>query len=117
MAITQEVKKKKEIEIAGTSPKPKTKKEKKLATQKQTAETTEDLNPISRLTEWKLLYRPYPFRSTSNSSSPKSNAKISSRVRSKNSDQYKGLCRNCKKRKGCTLPKPEGGVWHCEEYE
>jgi len=28
----------------------------------------------------------------------------------------KGLCMNCAHRKTCRLPKPEGGVWHCEEY-
>jgi hypothetical protein len=30
---------------------------------------------------------------------------------------YKGLCMNCKHVDTCTLPKAEGGVWHCEEYE
>jgi hypothetical protein len=30
--------------------------------------------------------------------------------------QYKGLCRNCEEREVCTFPKPEGGVWRCEEY-
>lgn len=30
--------------------------------------------------------------------------------------RYKGLCGNCEERKSCTFPKPEGGVWHCEEY-
>ncbi len=29
---------------------------------------------------------------------------------------YKGLCRDCENRKTCTFPKPEGGVWHCDEY-
>jgi hypothetical protein len=29
---------------------------------------------------------------------------------------YKGLCSICEDRKACTYPKPEGGVWHCEEY-
>jgi len=29
----------------------------------------------------------------------------------------KGLCRNCEKRRDCTLPKPEGGVWDCQEYQ
>ena len=29
----------------------------------------------------------------------------------------KGLCVNCENRDTCTLPKAEGGVWHCEEYE
>ena len=27
-----------------------------------------------------------------------------------------GLCVNCENAKTCVLPKPEGGVWHCEEY-
>lgn|GEM_PF-313533 len=30
--------------------------------------------------------------------------------------QLKGLCINCEHRGTCTFPKPEGGVWHCEEY-
>jgi len=29
----------------------------------------------------------------------------------------RGLCRTCAKRESCTFPKPEGGVWHCEEFE
>ena len=27
-----------------------------------------------------------------------------------------GLCKLCENREHCTFPKPEGGVWHCEEY-
>ena len=27
-----------------------------------------------------------------------------------------GLCAYCDGLKNCTYPKPEGGVWHCEEY-
>ena len=27
-----------------------------------------------------------------------------------------GLCSNCENRNECTYPRPEGGVWHCEEY-
>ncbi len=30
--------------------------------------------------------------------------------------RLKGLCANCDLRDTCTFPKPEGGVWHCEEY-
>jgi len=30
---------------------------------------------------------------------------------------YKGLCRTCENRRHCTFPKPEGGVWRCEEYK
>ena len=28
-----------------------------------------------------------------------------------------GLCSNCDNRQTCVFPKPEGGVWHCEEYQ
>ena len=28
-----------------------------------------------------------------------------------------GLCKSCKTFESCTFPKPEGGVWHCLEYE
>lgn len=30
--------------------------------------------------------------------------------------EFKGLCANCENRKTCTFPRPEEGVWHCEEY-
>jgi hypothetical protein len=28
----------------------------------------------------------------------------------------RGLCSICEGREVCAFPKPEGGVWHCEEY-
>ncbi len=28
-----------------------------------------------------------------------------------------GLCQNCRMRASCRLPRPEGGIWFCEEYE
>ena len=31
--------------------------------------------------------------------------------------EHRGLCVNCENREDCTMAKPEGGVWHCEEYE
>ena len=30
---------------------------------------------------------------------------------------YTGLCINCAHKEVCKLQKPEGGIWHCEEYE
>ena len=30
--------------------------------------------------------------------------------------RYRGLCSICEDQAACTYPKPEGGVWHCEEY-
>lgn len=35
----------------------------------------------------------------------------------KTDEAVNGLCKLCEKRLTCTFPKPEGGVWHCEEYE
>ena len=31
--------------------------------------------------------------------------------------RHKGLCVNCDNRDTCILPRPEGGVWHCQEYQ
>ena len=30
--------------------------------------------------------------------------------------KFLGLCSNCDHRETCTYPKPEGGIWRCEEY-
>ncbi|MBN2545441.1 MAG: hypothetical protein JXB50_06570 [Spirochaetes bacterium] len=30
--------------------------------------------------------------------------------------KLKGLCINCENRFDCNHEKPEGGIWHCEEY-
>jgi hypothetical protein len=35
----------------------------------------------------------------------------------RDSGMDKGLCKNCGNRETCTFPKPEGGVWHCDEYQ
>lgn len=31
--------------------------------------------------------------------------------------QEKGLCQNCDNLPGCTIKKPETGIWNCEEYQ
>ena len=33
------------------------------------------------------------------------------------SERSLGLCGSCAGRETCTFPRPEGGVWRCEEYE
>jgi len=35
----------------------------------------------------------------------------------RSSKKFLGLCANCLHRDTCGFPKPESGVWHCEEYE
>jgi hypothetical protein len=31
-------------------------------------------------------------------------------------DDCAGICTNCGNRETCTYPKPEGGIWRCEDY-
>ena len=38
-------------------------------------------------------------------------------VEDKDLGKFIGLCSNCENRQTCTFPRPEGGVWHCEEYQ
>jgi hypothetical protein len=42
------------------------------------------------------------------------NGAMSSKAHAANG--YPGLCSNCEHSPSCTYPKPEGGVWRCEEY-
>ena len=44
-------------------------------------------------------------------------ARSQRRATSQSGDQVPGLCSNCENRHACTFPKPEGGVWRCEEYQ
>jgi len=39
-----------------------------------------------------------------------------SNAEEKGPSEYKGLCSICEDRETCTFLKPDGGVWHCEEY-
>ncbi|MCP4685115.1 MAG: hypothetical protein GY867_06645 [bacterium] len=66
-------------------------------------EEHDDCNPISATTS--TVVAPEP--TTGVAQSPQSVA----------TDQPLGLCRNCDKLPTCCLPKAEGGVWFCEEYE
>ena len=38
-------------------------------------------------------------------------------VTAEESSSLIGLCRDCENRRTCVFPKPEGGIWHCEEYQ
>jgi hypothetical protein len=38
------------------------------------------------------------------------------RTAAEDSAKYVGLCVNCEHRTTCRYPKPEGGLWHCEDY-
>ena len=89
-------------------------KEAKAPPKQKAAEQPE---PISKQREWKLLYSPHPFGTSGDGSAPTKGPKRRPDAEEEKSTEPKGLCRNCKKKETCTLPKPEGGVWRCEEYE
>jgi len=57
-----------------------------------------EITPVSKSREWKLLYHE-PGRPGLEEGS-----------------EYRGLCMYCELRKTCALPRPEGGVWRCENY-
>ena len=117
MATIQELKKRKKVSATGTTQKLKTRKEARVAGAEQETKTMEEVAPISKLKERKLLYAPYPFSANSNDPSPITSSTGRSKVEEKDLSITKGLCKNCKKNETCQLPKPEGGIWHCEDYE
>lgn len=61
-------------------------------------------------------YESRPVRTIIKKILPASSPNYISTVEEKDSGKYKGLCSICEDRKTCTFIKPEGGVWHCEEY-
>jgi hypothetical protein len=44
-------------------------------------------------------------------------SKRKSAPRAARDESSPGLCRTCRKRNVCELPKPLGGVWHCQEFQ
>jgi len=65
----------------------------------QKARNWDDVTPMDKRKEWKLLYH-QPGRPGLEEGS-----------------QFKGLCKYCELRDMCSLPKPEGGVWRCNHYK
>lgn len=45
------------------------------------------------------------------------NPRASERSAVANREWFPGLCMTCAKRETCTYPKPEGGVFRCDEFE
>ena len=48
---------------------------------------------------------------------PKEQSSVPGLSADKDSTKFIGLCSDCENRENCTFPKPEGGIWHCEEYQ
>ncbi len=68
---------------------------------------------INRSKEWKLLYVPYPF----DDSMKMTSGHAVESMAGVEVETYKDLCLNCRKEESCVLPRPEGGVWRCEQFE
>jgi len=119
MATIKEIKKRRKTGATAMAKKVKKKKNNMATVMSvdQMTKTREEVTPISKYKEWKLLYTPYPFKTSGDNISPMTNSQVRIRIREEESNKYKGLCKNCKKQETCRLPKPEGGVWRCEEYE
>ena len=62
-------------------------------------------------------FEPHPTPIQRNRSAPPVVTRGKRDVQEDNSAEYTGLCRHCANRETCTFPKPDGGVWHCDEYE
>ena len=61
-------------------------------------------------------YEPRIVKTTVEKILLKTNPKFGSSHEGRDLSKYSGLCSNCQDRETCTFPKPEGGVWRCEEY-
>jgi hypothetical protein len=72
--------------------------------------------PVWHCEEFEAMDMPVD-RTTVESFLAAENARRELRVGENSKGEYKGLCLNCENRKTCTFPKPEEGVWRCEEYE
>lgn len=62
-------------------------------------------------------YEPQPAKIVRRRTTVSAGAGSVSSTATPDSSVLKGLCVNCDNRDSCIYPKPEGGVWRCEEYE
>ena len=61
-------------------------------------------------------YVPAGLRARDDRLASSADSSITSTAQVQEEAEYAGLCTNCENRRTCALPKPAGGVWHCEEY-
>jgi len=69
--------------------------------------------PITQCEE----FEGFQCRSAGNSTENISQSFAGVKAEERNQDKNLGLCRNCENLSSCKFPKPEGGIWHCEEYQ
>ena len=73
-------------------------------------------HPVLQCEEFGGIIRS-PVKKGDSKNNPLSNFRKATLTPKISFQQYdKGLCKTCEERISCTYPKPEGGVWHCEEF-
>jgi glutamate dehydrogenase (NAD(P)+) len=126
VAKISETKKRKKVRASGTHQKAKktegvhatsAAQQIKKGEKKVTEKKTEEIRPISKTSQWKLTYQPYPFPDSMKTMPSRTDVYAKAETVQEDLEIYKGLCANCGKDETCTISRPEGGVWRCEEYE
>ncbi len=77
----------------------------------------EEIRPISKSERWKLLYAAGQPKNPGHRTVRHKGSPAGSRSEEEDLGRLRGLCKNCRRRESCELPRPEGGVWRCEHYE
>ena len=72
--------------------------------------------PVMQCEEFEGII-PAPAKNERKNNPISDNSRVHSHTEEDHSGTYMGLCSNCEKRETCTFPKPESGVWRCEEYQ
>jgi hypothetical protein len=117
MPTVPETKKQEGVSVSRAREKIETKPKATVPSRRKEKKAGQEVHPIPKQKEWKLLYKPYPLNTSGSKTSQMTGTEVTCDSEEKDSAKYKGLCRNCKKSGICSLPKPDGGVWRCEQYE
>lgn len=72
--------------------------------------------PVWQCEEFEAIDMPVD-RTTVESFLAAASARRNSGLEENGKAEFKGLCLNCDNRKTCIFPKPDEGIWRCEEYE
>jgi hypothetical protein len=71
--------------------------------------------PVTECGEFEGYVLPQPKCTPAAGTAPDNGASLA-RQQQNDCGPFLGLCVNCEDRETCIYPKPEGGVWRCEEY-
>ena len=115
MARESKEKEKKNVRITAPRRPGKRTDEKASAAQRQAQippDQGQDVKPISKRNQWKLMYAQQPPQG--NVAKDSITAPSFTRIEAETKEAaYLGLCMSCLKIDHCVLPKPEGGLWRC----